>query len=59
MHFFIWKEKLPDLADLFCVYNPDKIQYLTFGQREGRENCEEDRYIWMKDILCLCTHDEK
>lgn len=43
MHLFIWKGKLPDLAYLFCVYNPHKIQYLTLGQRE--ESNKED--IWV------------
>lgn len=55
MHLYIWKEKLTDLAHLFCVYNPDKIQYLRLGQRERRENSEEDRHMDERYSVSLPT----
>lgn len=55
MHLFVWKGKLPDLAHLLCVYNPDKIQYLTLGQRERRESSEGDRYMGERYPVSLST----
>lgn len=55
MHLFVWKGKLPDLAHLLCVYNPDKIQYLTLGQRERRKSSEGDRYTGERYSVSLST----
>lgn len=51
MHLFIKKGKPPDVAYLFCVQNPQKIQHLTLGQRETRSKQWEAYMCAM--IFCI------